>query len=262
MRKDSARSQERLTAGKTKTLALQGHGHWAFAMYLLNQRLLSFFSTSVMRIRLMWWRVQGAEQAQFFGLTHICRHPTGAMVLGRHLVFRSAPSSNSVGLKQSCFLSAGRGATLCIGDHCGFSGTVIAASEHIKIGQRVLCGANVTICDSDRHPIAAAQRQLPPAAQQQVIQTAPICIEDDVFIGMNALILKGVTIGAGAVVAANSVVTSSVPAGAMVAGNPAKIIGETTRLPQPSGPDSTPLQHSSTSTDSNSHTSAQGHAQP
>lgn len=237
--------------GKNHDDTGQGRGHWAFAGYLAQQRLLSLMSACLMRLRLAWWQVDGAVDAQFFGLTRICRHPTGSIALGHRLVFRSAPSSNSIGLKQYCFLSAARGATLRIGDDCGFSATVIAASQHIQIGQRVLCGANVTICDSDRHPLAAHQRQLSAAEQVRCIQTAPIYIEDDVFIGMNALILKGITIGAGAVVAANAVVTRSVPAGAIVAGNPAQIVGYTTAIASHSKADSArlPLQQAGAHSD-------------
>ncbi|HAV78803.1 MAG TPA: hypothetical protein DCX53_15745, partial [Anaerolineae bacterium] len=56
-------------------------------------------------------------------------------------------------------------------------------------------------------------------------KSAPVTIEDDVFIGMNCLILKGVIIGRGSVVGGGSVVTKDVPANVVVAGNPARVIG-------------------------------------
>lgn len=100
---------------------------------------------------------------------------------------------------------------------------MLVAAERIQIGQRVQVGANCTIADTDFHPLTAAGR-----AQDFLAgaHAAPITIEDDVFIGMQCLILKGVTIGRGSVVGAGSVVTRDVPAGVVVAGNPA-VGGET-----------------------------------
>ena len=92
--------------------------------------------------------------------------------------------------------------------------------ERITIGDRVWVGANTVISDTDFHPLDPARRRADPLAAN----TAPISIADDVFIGMHALILKGVSIGAGAVIAAGSVVTRDVPAGSVVAGNPARVI--------------------------------------
>jgi acetyltransferase-like isoleucine patch superfamily enzyme len=57
-----------------------------------------------------------------------------------------------------------------------------------------------------------------------VLKTAPVIIRDNVWIGMNAVILKGVTIGENSVVAAGAVVTKSVPENVVVAGNPAIIV--------------------------------------
>jgi acetyltransferase-like isoleucine patch superfamily enzyme len=94
------------------------------------------------------------------------------------------------------------------------------AEDRIVIGDRVTVGANSSIVDTDFHPIDAQQRQADPNAGK----TAPIVIEDDVFIGMECLILKGAHIGAGSVIGARSVVTGHIPPGVIAAGSPARVI--------------------------------------
>ncbi len=87
--------------------------------------------------------------------------------------------------------------------------------QKIEIGEDVAIGENVTIRDSDSHIITSN----PNAAM-----TLPITIGNHVWIGMNVIILKGVTIGDGAIIAAGSVVTRDVPNKSMAAGVPARII--------------------------------------
>jgi len=76
--------------------------------------------------------------------------------------------------------------------------------------------------DTDFHPLDAALRRLEPSRGA----TRPVVIEDDVFIGVNCLILKGVTIRRGSVIGAGSVVTGSVPPHVVAAGNPARVVRE------------------------------------
>ena len=102
------------------------------------------------------------------------------------------------------------------------TGGSLVCDERITIGDRVWVGANTIIADTDFHPLDPQRRRESPLAAL----TAPIHIADDVFIGMNALILKGLHIGEEAVVGAGAVVTRDVPPRAIVAGNPATIIGE------------------------------------
>jgi acetyltransferase-like isoleucine patch superfamily enzyme len=89
---------------------------------------------------------------------------------------------------------------------------------------------NVGIADSDFHPLEPAQRLIDAQAlapyfkdrpARPRLKTAPVKIANNVWIGMNAVILKGVTIGENSVVAAGSVVTKSVQPNTVVAGNPA-----------------------------------------
>jgi acetyltransferase-like isoleucine patch superfamily enzyme len=92
----------------------------------------------------------------------------------------------------------------------------------VTIGDNVAVGTNSTIVDTDFHPVDPRLRRENPAKAK----TAPVVIEDDVFIGMNCLILKGVTIGRGGVIGAGSVVTKSVPPGMLAVGNPARVARE------------------------------------
>nr|WP_167408784.1 acyltransferase [Halomonas sulfidaeris] len=114
-----------------------------------------------------------------------------------------------------------KNAILTIGDRTtvGFY-TLVYASEEIRIGNDCLIAPFVHIVDSD-HGI---DRNVPINQQENI--SLPIYIGSDVWIGTHAVILKGVTIGDGAVVAAGSVVREDVPPYMIVGGMPAKVIGE------------------------------------
>jgi acetyltransferase-like isoleucine patch superfamily enzyme len=113
-------------------------------------------------------------------------------------------------------------------------GAVFMCAEHISIGERVVVSYHVTIADSDFHPIDPEARRLDaianaPGGERSLrprVESHPVVIEDDVWIGVGAIILKGVRIGRGARVMPGSVVTRDVPAGATVAGNPARLEGD------------------------------------
>ncbi len=185
------------------------------------QRLRQSADTVCGRLLLRWWNIQGGKNSRFFGLPLVSRHPTARVSIGEGCIFRSAEWSNSIGINRRCFLAAERDAEIEIGDTCGFSGTIIAASSSIRIGARVLCGGNCTIVDTDRHPITAAER-----AAGGDTPPAPIVIENDVFLGMNVMVLKGCTVGQGTVVAAGSIVTRSLPQGVLAGGIPARPLRE------------------------------------
>jgi acetyltransferase-like isoleucine patch superfamily enzyme len=128
----------------------------------------------------------------------------------------------------------GHGGKINLGEECfvGEDSRIWSASS-IRIGRRVQIAHGVNIHDNNSHSLSANSRYIHfkqilssghPAVLDDV-PSAPIVIEDDVWIGFNATILKGVTIGKGAVVGAASVVTKDVPAYTVVAGSPAKMIG-------------------------------------
>jgi acetyltransferase-like isoleucine patch superfamily enzyme len=112
-------------------------------------------------------------------------------------------------------------------------GAIFMCAERIVVGQRVVISYNVTIADSDFHPLdpklriqdAIANSPFGDRAQRPPLVTKPVMIGDDVWIGIGAIILKGVSIGASAQIGPGAVVTSDVPAGARVCGNPARVFG-------------------------------------
>lgn len=112
-------------------------------------------------------------------------------------------------------------ATLTLGSGYFNTGLNMSVFDSVTIGEKVYISENVTIRDSDDHQLTSLEKS---DTIQSKGMTAPITIEDKVWIGMNVTILKGVTIGTGSVVAAGAVVTKDVPPHCVVAGVPAKVI--------------------------------------
>ena len=174
-----------------------------------------------------------------------CAFPTPANIeVGENTVidssacFRKYYSKLPVGLKigshvtlQGSGLAPEINGYIEIGDYCFISAASLAATEKIIIGNYVYIAGGVTIVDTDFHPVDPALRMTDTIAVSTVgdksrrpkFDSAPVIIEDDVWIGYNATILKGVTIGKGSVIHPGSVVSKNVPAGSVVCGNPAEI---------------------------------------
>jgi acetyltransferase-like isoleucine patch superfamily enzyme len=160
---------------------------------------------------------------RLYGIPVVQKHRQSTMCFGSGLQLRSLGRSNPLGINHPVFLATlHQNARLEIGEGFAMSGGSICVAEKVRIGNRVALGANSIIADTDFHPLDLSIRQQSP----QQAKTAPVFIEDDVFIGMNSIILKGVTIGRGSVIGAGSVVTKDVPPQVIVAGNPARIIRE------------------------------------
>ena len=160
------------------------------------------------------------ESAQIF--RHLRSKKPGAIVIGNH-----------VSCYAGCSFAIGENGHCMVGDFTLLNGALIMAEEKIDIGSYCLISWGVGIADSDFHPLEPAQRLIDAQAlapffkdrpPRPRLTTAPVKICNNVWIGMNAVILKGVTIGDNSVVAAGAVVTKSVPANTVVAGNPATTV--------------------------------------
>jgi acetyltransferase-like isoleucine patch superfamily enzyme len=177
----------------------------------------------LVRAQFAWHGVAWGRGWRVFGRPILQRHRGSRIALGDGLTLRSWPRSNPLAPTAPVVLSTRRAdAAITVGDDCGFTGTTLVAAARISVGNRVLVGGNASIVDFDFHPLTPEGR----AEDINAGAAAPIVIEDDVFVGMEALVLKGVTVGEGAVVGAGAVVTQDVPPRTVVAGNPATVVRE------------------------------------
>lgn len=185
--------------------------HFGVCLYY---RCRAAVSTFLSRLLVWIWGIRIGNGCCFRGIPLLRRMPGSILRIGSRCVFSSRSEYNLIGINHPCILSTLRDAAiLVIGDDCGFSGTVIGCQKSITLGNRVRCGANTVITDTDWH--AEDSRTSPPEA---------VVIGDDVWLGLNVVVLKGVTIGRGSVVGANSVVSRSIPAGVVAVGTPARVI--------------------------------------
>ena len=121
-----------------------------------------------------------------------------------------------------------------IGDYCYFTNAVLLCELALRVGSYVVIGWNATLADTDFHPVGPAERVADAVACSPLgrgrprppLVRSPVVLEDDVWVGPNATILKGVRVGAGAFIEAGALVTRDVPPRARVVGNPARVVGE------------------------------------
>ncbi len=163
-----------------------------------------------------------------------CTIHSGAAILDKNRqVSNSIVIGRNTHIRGELF-TFGHGGVIHIGEYCyvGENTRVWSAGE-IRIGNRVLIAHNCSLFDSDTHPMSAQARHqhfvniITTGHPLSInLRESHIFIEDDAWIGAHSIVLKGITIGRGAVVGAGSVVTKDVAPWTVVAGNPARVIRE------------------------------------
>ena len=190
------------------------------------------------RLANAWWtlyargqmRAHGVRQVgqgfQASGYLHVLCRRNNSIVIGSHVKLVSRFRSNLVGLTNPMLLDTRFGGRITIGDYSGLSGVVLSSRSSITIGNYVKIGGNVRIFDHDFHALNWEDRRHG-SSDREKAGTAPVIIGNDVFIGTNAMILKGTEIGDRCIVAAGAVLAGKkIPPNSLVAGNPAQILGE------------------------------------
>lgn len=181
---------------------------------LVLKRFTGTFWKAVNYTSAKWWGVKIGKGSKFQGKVKFYRLQDSNITIGNNCIFSSRKTSNLSGLFSPCIIStAKKGATITIGDNCGFSGTRIRAGANITLGNNVRCGANTYIASTDAH-----------SDDYRAGKDRPIVLEDNVWLGLNVVVLKGVTIGKNSLIGANSVVTKDIPANVIAVGNPCRVI--------------------------------------
>ena len=144
------------------------------------------------------------------------------LFLGDGVILTSRNKGYHLNIQAPVKLFADRpGAEIRIGEQTRIAGSCIHAQKSVVIGKRCLIAGNCQIIDANGHDLSF------PGVERRMNTegwSAPVVIEDDVWLGTNTVVLPGVTIGRGAVIGANSVVSSNIPPMAVARGNPAEVV--------------------------------------
>ncbi|VXB47109.1 acyltransferase [Aeromicrobium sp. 9AM] len=169
-------------------------------------------------------RIEIGDGALAYGRPHLRAARGARIVIGDNVSLVSTTYRNPLGINHPVIIRALLpGAEVVIGEGSGMSGGSISAAISVRIGSGTLLGANVTIIDTDSHPVNSLTRATDPIPPPQPEDA--VSIGDNVLIGTGAMILRGVTIGDNCVVGAGAVVRSSCNPGTIVVGNPARAVG-------------------------------------
>ncbi len=181
----------------------------------------SLYVTTIFRFRLFLNNVKfGKHVIAYNSIPKLVINRNASKVeIGYNVVFNSYTDCS---WNSPCKIFVRRGGVFVMGDNSGMNGCLIYCAEKIIIKNNVKIGGGTRISDSNHHSLNYLERRT--ERNSEYTKTAPIIIEDDVFIGANCYIGKGVRIGARSIVAAGSVVVKDVPQDCVVGGNPCKII--------------------------------------
>lgn len=178
--------------------------------------------------RLLSFWISQKHNVEVLGKLTVMGHPLidirngSSLSIGHGVTLNSRNRGYHINMHSGVKLFADKpGAAIRIGDNTRIHGTCVHAHELIEIGSNCLIAANCQIFDAHGHDVSFSDVQNRIHTRGE---SSPIKIEDNVWVGANSLILPGVTIGHGSIIAANSVVNKYVPPMVIAGGNPIRVI--------------------------------------
>jgi len=183
------------------------------ALYLFNNILFK------LKLRLVYKNIAFDSGLKINRWPTIRVHKDAEVKLGKNILLNSSNRTYHVNMFVPVKILCDKpNSIITIGDNTRIHGSCIHAFDRIEIGHHCLIAANCQIMDSNGHALEKEKRFNSQGSSH------PIKIGDNVWIGTGTIILPGVTIGDGAIVAAGSVVNKSVPENCIYGGNPAELI--------------------------------------
>ena len=184
--------------------------------------IYSVYSSIYTRIKLMGNGVEYSSLSSN-GVPMVDVAMGGRITIGKNFRMNNGKYYNKIGRQQPSMFIVTKEGFLSIGDDVGLSATTFFCTLRIAVGNNVKIGGNCVFYDTDFHSLNYMERR-DEKLDAEKRRSAPVTVEDDVFIGAHSTILKGVTIGKGSIIGAGSVVSKSVPPNEIWGGNPAAFI--------------------------------------
>lgn len=189
-----------------------------YALFKISVFVNEIISTLILNIILKLKGIKNGKKVKYFGLPYFFRFPGSQIIIGDNCIFRSDKTSNLSKKKKCIIKTFNSDSEISIGTNSGMNSSVITAAKKIEIGENVLIGYNCYITDTDNHSVTIENRH------DGIPESRPVSIHNNVWLGANVTILKGVTIGENSVISAGSVVYSSIPSNVIAMGNPCRVI--------------------------------------
>ena len=192
-----------------------GGGKKRLYNFWLRKRNQQLYNSSLL---MRTYKVNIPKSTKIRGKVHLIAVKDAKIILGENVTLRSDPFDYLGGMPFGTTLLVDRSeGEILIGDNCRLNGTYVHAKKSIKIGKNCVIAAGTNIIDLNGHELISSNRTKGEDMPKEII------IEDNVWICVNSVILKGTVIGRNSVVAANSVVKGVFPPNSLIQGNPAVV---------------------------------------
>lgn len=186
--------------------------------YLIPE-IIGYFS--LLFYKVLYRNFSFGRNIKCWGRVLISKSPDSVISIGDNVRIGSDFARAGIALYSKCKIQAFCSSRILIGDGVALLGTSITCrSTTIAIGNGTIIAPNVIIVDSDFHAVWPPENRTFNPSQND----KSVLIGNNVWIGMNSIILKGVNIGENSVIAAGSVVVKDIPANVVAGGNPARIL--------------------------------------